>query len=45
MILEGDASRKGVLLRMALGEGALEDELGSSWSDFGNCGCSREGPM
>jgi len=34
-----------VCSRMALRGGALEVDLGSAWSDSGNCGCSLEGPM
>ena len=45
MTQEGDAPVREVCSGMALSGGALEVGLSLSWSDFRNCGYSREGPM
>jgi len=40
---KADAVGTGVYSVMDLGGGALDVNLGSAWSDYMNCGCSREG--
>ena len=37
---EGGDSKTGVCFGKTLGGGALKVDLGSRWSDSGNCGCS-----